>query len=92
VIIVVKATGVPSSYFATEEAAEKATDATSGLSITFAPLSGVGDEAASYTYAAGGITETGVIAQQGGTVAGVFTSMLSAATISQCENLVKQLL
>jgi hypothetical protein len=33
-----------------------------------------------------------VIAQQGSTVAGVFTSMLSGVTISSEENLVKGLL
>jgi hypothetical protein len=33
-----------------------------------------------------------VIAQQGSTVAGVFTSMLTSVTLSQEENLVKQLL
>jgi hypothetical protein len=92
VIVVIKATGVPSNYFSTAEAAQKAANSTSGVSITFQPISGVGDEAASYTYASGSATETGVIAQQGGTLAGVFTSMLTGASISQCENLVKQLL
>ncbi len=92
VIIVVKATGVPSNYFSTEESSEQQTDSAAGLNINFTPISGVGSEAASYTYSADGITATGVIAQQGNTVAGVFTSMLSGATVSQCENLVKQLI
>jgi hypothetical protein len=92
VVIVVKATNVPSNYFSTEESAQQATDSQAGLAITFQPVSGVGSEAASYTYSAGGLTATGVIAQQGSTVAGVFTSMLTGATVGQCENLVKQLL
>jgi hypothetical protein len=92
VVIVVKATGVPSNYFSTEESAEQQTDSSAGLNISFTPISGVGSEAASYTYSADGLTATGVIAQQGSTVAGVFTSMLSGATVGQCENLVKQLL
>ena len=92
VIIVVKATNVPSNYFSTEESSQQATDTAAGLTINFQPISGLGSEAASYTYSASGITATGVIAQQGSTVAGVFNSMVRGTTVSQCENLVKQLL
>ena len=93
-IIVVKATNVPSDYFSTEESSEQATDSQAGLSINFTPLSGVGSEAASYSYSADGVTASGVIAQSGSTVAGVFTSGTTGAvgSVNQEENLVKQLL
>jgi hypothetical protein len=94
VIIVVEASNVPSSYFSTEEQSEESSDSAAGLSINFTPLSGVGSQAASYSYSADGVTASGVIAQSGGTVAGVFTSGTSGAlgSVSQEENLVKQLL
>ena len=92
VVIVEVANGVPSSFFSTEEASEKTSDSAAGLNINFAPISGVGSEAASYTYSIDGVSASGVIAQQGSTVAGVFTSMLTSVTLSQEENLVKDLL
>ena len=92
VVIVVGANGVPSSFFSTEETTEQQSDSAAGLNINFTPISGLGSQAASYTYSIDGATASGVIAQSGSTVAGVFTSMLSGVTISQEENLVKDLL
>jgi hypothetical protein len=92
VVIVVGANDVPSSFFSTEEATEQQSDSAAGLNINFAPVAGLGSQAASYTYSIDGVSASGVIAQQGNTVAGVFTSMLSGVTISQEENLVKDLI
>ena len=92
VVIVVGANGVPSSFFSTEETTEQQSNSAAGLNINFTPISGLGSQAASYTYSIDGATASGVIAQSGSTVAGVFTSMLSGVTISQEENLVKDLL
>ena len=87
VVIVVVANGVPSSFFSTEETSEQTSASSAGLNINFAPISGVGSEAASYTYSIDGVSASGVIAQSGSTVAGVFTSMVSGVTLSGEENL-----
>jgi hypothetical protein len=90
VVIVVLATGVPSSYFATEEQAQES-DLGSGTNISYTPVSGLGDQAASYSYSAEGLTASGVIALKGSNVVGVFTDGLSTS-ISSEENLVRSLL
>ena len=87
VVIVIGAHGVPTSFFSTEETTEQQSSAASGVNINFAPLSGVGSQAASYTYSIDGYSASGVIAQSGSTVAGVFTSMVSGVTLSGEENL-----
>ncbi len=60
-----------------------------GVSVNFAPLSGLGDEAATYQYSAAGMTVEGVLAGQGGNFVAIFTTGTSAS-LSQIENLVKQ--
>jgi hypothetical protein len=91
VVIIALASGLPSSYFSTEEQKQVASLQAANLSINFTPVSGVGDEAASYQYTANGATVEGVLAGQGGNFAGVFTEGTSAS-LSQIESLVKQLL
>jgi hypothetical protein len=93
VVIVVVASGVPSNYFSTEEGAESSAlaAAASGLNFSFTPISGLGSEAASYSFTYSGISESGVIAQQGSDVVAVLTSLLTASVSSE-ENLVRSLL
>ncbi|MGO8687328.1 MAG: hypothetical protein ACLQT7_09160 [Candidatus Dormibacteria bacterium] len=90
VVVVVLASGVPSSYFSTEEQAQEA-DLGSGLNISYTPISGLGDQAASYSYSAEGLTASGVIALKGSNVVGVFTDGLSTSVSSE-ESLVRSLL
>jgi len=91
VVIVALGAGVPTSWFTTQEQEQVASLQKSGLSINFAPLSGLGDEAATYQYTAGSATVEGVLAIQSGNFAGVFTDGTSAS-LSQIESLVKSLL
>jgi hypothetical protein len=88
VVIVVMASGVPSSYFSTEEQ-EQTSDL--GSSISYTPVSGLGDQAASYNYSADGLTASGVLALQGTDVVGVFTDGVSTSLSSE-ESLVRSLL
>jgi hypothetical protein len=91
VVIVVQASGLPSSFFSTEEQKQVASLQANNLNINFTPVSGVGDQAATYLYTANGRTVEGVLAAQGGNFAGVFTEG-TPASLSQIESLVKQLL
>jgi hypothetical protein len=91
VVIIALASGLPSSYLSQEEQKQVQSLQAAGVSINFAPLSGLGDEAATYQYTAAGLTVEGVLAGQGGNFVGVFTTGTSAS-LSQIENLVKQLL
>jgi hypothetical protein len=91
VVIVVLGSGLPSSFLSTEEQKEVASLQAANFSINFTPVSGVGDQAATYMYTANGLTVEGVLAGQGGNFAGVFTEGTSAS-LSQIESLVKQLL
>ena len=88
VVIVVLASGVPSSYFSTEEQAQTSD---LGSSINYSPISGLGDQAASYQYTADGLTASGVLALKGSDVVGVFTDGLNTSLSSE-ENLVRTLL
>jgi hypothetical protein len=90
-VIIALASGLPSSYFATEEQKEVASLQGIGVSINFTPISGLGDEADTYQYSAAGLNVEGVLAGQGGNFAGVFTDGTSAS-LSQIEGLVRQLL
>jgi hypothetical protein len=91
VVIIALASGLPSSYLSTEEQKQVASLQGIGVSVNFAPISGVGDEAASYQYSAAGLIVEGVLAGQGGNFVGVFTEGTSAS-LSQIVSLVKQLL
>jgi hypothetical protein len=91
VVIIALAAGLPSSYFSQEEQKQVASLKAAGVNINFAPLSGLGDEAATYQYTADGLTVEGVLAGQGGNFAGVFTDG-TTATLGQIESLVQQLL
>jgi hypothetical protein len=91
VVIVALGAGVPTSWFTTQEQEQVASLQKADLSINFTPLSGLGDEAATYQYTANGATVEGVLAIQGGNSAGVFTDGTSAS-LSQIESLVKSLL
>jgi len=91
VVIIALASGLPSSYFSTEEQKQVQSLQAAGVTINFAPISGLADEAATYQYSAAGLTVEGVLAGQGGNFAGVFTDGTSAS-LTQIENLVKQLL
>ncbi len=91
VVIIALASGLPSSYLSQEEQQQVQSEAAAGININFTPISGLGDEAATYQYSAAGLTVEGVLAGQGGNFAGVFTDGTSAS-LSQIENLVKQLL
>lgn len=88
VVILVMASGVPSSYFSTEEQAQTSD---LGSSISYTPISGLGDQAASYSYSASGLTASGVIALKGSDVVGVFTDGVTTSLSSE-ENLVRSLL
>jgi len=91
VVIVALGAGVPTGWFTTQEQEQIASEQRAGLTINFTPLSGVGDEAATYQYTANGATVEGVLAVQGGNFVGVFTDGTSAS-LSQIESLVKSLL
>jgi hypothetical protein len=91
VVIIALASGLPSGYLSTEEQKEVASLQAANINLNFTPLSGLGDEAATYQYTANGLTVEGVLAGQGGNFAGVFTEGTSAS-LSQIESLVKQLL
>jgi hypothetical protein len=91
VVIVALGAGVPTSWFTSQEQEQVASLQKADLSINFTPLSGLGDEAATYQYTANGATVEGVLAIQGGNFAGVFTEGTSAS-LSQIESLVKSLL
>ena len=91
VVIIALASGLPSSFLSTEEQKQVASLQAANLSINFTPLSGLGDEAATYQYTAAGKIVEGVLAGQGGNFVGVFTEGTSAS-LSQIESLVKQLL
>ncbi len=91
VVIVALGAGVPTSWFNTQEQEQVASLQQTGLSINYTPLSGLGDEAATYQYTANGENVAGVLAIQGGNFAGVFTDGTSAS-LSQIESLVKSLL
>jgi hypothetical protein len=91
VVIIALASGLPSGYLSTEEQKQVASLQAENISVNFAPLSGLGDEAATYQYSAAGLTVEGVLAGQGGNFAGVFTDGTSAS-LSQIESLVRQLL
>jgi hypothetical protein len=91
VVVIALASGLPSSYLTQAEQQQMAEEEASGVSINFTPISGLGDEAASYQYTADGRTVEGVLAGQGGNFAGVFTDG-ATASLSQCESLVSSLL
>jgi hypothetical protein len=91
VIIVTLATGLPSTWYSTEEQSEIQSESAAGLNINFTPVSGIGNYAATYDYSADGVTVDGCVAQSGGSFAGVFTSG-TTASLSQIESLVKQLI
>jgi hypothetical protein len=91
VVIIALASGLPSSYLSTEEQKQVASLQALNIGVTFAPASGLGDEAATYQYTANSMTVEGVLAGQGGNFVGVFTEGTSAS-LSQIESLVKQLL
>ncbi|MGD1033342.1 MAG: hypothetical protein ABR977_02775 [Candidatus Dormibacteria bacterium] len=91
VVIVALGAGVPTSWFTTQEQEQIASEQKDGLDISFTPLSGLGDEAATYTYTASGATVEGVLAIQSGNFAGVFTDG-TTASLSQVESLVRSLL
>ncbi|MGD0833455.1 MAG: hypothetical protein ABSA40_03385 [Candidatus Dormibacteria bacterium] len=91
VVIVALASGVPSGFITQEEQKQLTSLQGIGVTVSFAPLSGVGDEAATYQYSAAGLTVEGVVAGQGSNFVGIFTEG-TPATLAQIENLVKQLL
>jgi hypothetical protein len=91
VVIIALASGLPSSYLSTEEQKQVQSLQQADISINFTPISGLGDEAATYQYSANGATVEGVLAGQGGNFVGVFTEGTSAS-LSTIESLVKQLL
>jgi len=91
VVIIALASGLPAGYLSTEEQKQVASLQAADISINFTPISGLGDEAATYQYTANGVTVEGVLAGQSGNFAGVFTEGTSAS-LSQIESLVKSLL
>ena len=91
VVVVGLASGLPSDWYQNEEQQEVSQEKADGISINFQPLSGLGDEAATYTYTAAGATVEGCVAEQGGNFVGVFTDG-TTATLSQIESLVRSLL
>jgi len=91
VVIVGLGAGVPTDWFNSQEQEQIASEQKAGLSINFTPLSGLGDEAATYQYTASGATVEGVLAIQGGNFAGVFTDG-TTASLGQIESLVRSLL
>lgn len=82
--------GIPSTYVSTAEASMQASAATVGFAFT--PVSGVGDEAYSYSYSlsASG-TALGILAVKGTTFVGIACTM-TTATLTQVEAYANQLL
>jgi hypothetical protein len=93
VVLVILASGVPSGWYTTEEQMQQQSQSAAGLNISFTPISGIGSDAATYDQTIGGRTRAGCLAQSGGGFVGVFTGGNgTSASLSQIENLVKQLL
>jgi hypothetical protein len=76
-VVVSIVNGIPSSYLSTAEASMNATASAAGLSFT--AVSGVGDEAYSYSYSLGGSeSAAGIIAVKGTTFVGIACTGTSA--------------
>lgn len=88
VVEVVLAANVPTAYFSTEE---QKLNGTAGGRLQFTQVSGVGDQAVTYSYAVGARTDAGVIARKGGNLAGVIVVGPTVA-LGQIESLVNTLL
>lgn len=85
--------GVTASIFSTAEVAvETFQKQFTGVSaITFSPVSGVGDQAYSYSYLDGGVTEDGILAVNGTDYAGVSCTG-TTVPLKQIEAFVTQIL
>jgi hypothetical protein len=88
IVEVVLGANVPISYFDQQE--QKLNGSAAGK-LHFISLSGVGDQAVSYSYPVGTRTDKGVIARKGSNLAGVFV-LGPAVSLGQIESLVNQLL
>jgi hypothetical protein len=88
IVEVVLGANVPTSYFAQQE---KKLNGSAAGKVHFTSLSGVGDEAVSYSYSVGTKTDVGVIARKGSNLAGVFV-LGPVVSLSQIESLINQLL
>lgn len=88
VVEVVLAASVPTSYFAQQE--QKLNGSAAGK-LHFSSVSGVGDQAVSFSYPVGSRTDEGVMARKGSNLAGVVI-VGPAVSQSQIESLVNQLL
>lgn len=88
VVELILGSGVPSGYIVTQE--DKLNGTAAGA-LHFSSLSGVGDQAVTYSYPVEGRVDEGVIAQQGGNFAGI-AAVLVTSNLSGIESLVRQLL
>jgi hypothetical protein len=88
VVEVVLAANISASYFDQEE---QKLNGSAGGKLHFTSVSGVGDQAVSYTYPVGSRTDEGVVARKGSNLAGVIV-VGPAVSQSQIESLVNQLL
>jgi hypothetical protein len=88
-VLVVLAANVPTSYVNTAEQ-QVTSQAPPSVTVSFSPISGVGAEAWSYSYAVGTEPVEGVVGVKGSSVVGVFCTGLPT-TLSQIETLVNQL-
>jgi len=81
---------IPTAYLGTAEASMQASAATVGFAFT--PVSGVGDQAYSYSYSLGSSeTALGILAVKGTTFVGIACTR-TTATLTQVEAYVNQLL
>ncbi len=81
--------GISTSYLSTAEATLQATASTTGFSFT--PVSGLGDQAYSYSYSVTAGTALGVIAVKGTTFVGIACTF-TTTSLSKIEAYASQLL
>jgi len=86
-VLIILVNDVPAAYLSTAEASFAATQS----SVNFTPVSGIGDEAYSYSYALGATTAEGILAVKGTSFVGLYCTA-TTATMAQVQALVRQLL
>ncbi len=86
-VLIILVNDVPAAYLSTAEASFAATQS----NLNFTAVSGIGDEAYSYSYALGSNTAEGILAVKGTSFVGLYCTA-TTATMAQVQVLVKQLL
>jgi hypothetical protein len=88
-VLILEVKGIATSYISSAEASMAAS--MSSLNINFVPVSGVGDQAYSYSYAIGTSTAEGIMAAKGTTYVGIACTM-TTTTLPKIEAYANQLL